>query len=358
MKKNKLLLRIGFLFFLILFSVSAQTELSELVLTPPNTSVYVGDTVSVMVSVNSNTPINAVSATMEYSSNLEVLSFSRPNSIVDFWVREPQIQNKNVVFEGVVLNPGFLGNNGAIVQIQFRALREGGASIRFDRGSLLANDGLGTNTLDGFKHAEFTIKPPLPIDISELQDRIDEDESLTALPVISEYSEIVDSKGLIVIRGKGAPNQLTKIRFQDTSFKTLGEQFILWLQPGREKPNDVLVKNNEDGSFEFTSAASVVAGSYNVVPALVDPTTQIEKPGFGVKVLVQQSTIVRLLVVLINILLLLIPVALLLIIIYFIFWYSRIRMRILKHKTDLEDQEIYLSKIRLQKKANHIEDSE
>ena len=152
------------------------------------------------------------------------------------------------------------------------------------------------------------------------------------------------------MKGKGAPNQLTKLRFQDTSFKTLGEQFILWLQTDKETPPDILVQNNDEGLFEFTSGANFVAGSYNVTPALVDPEAGLEKPGFGVKVLVTQSPVVRFLVVFINILLLLVPIALLGVIIYFIPWYSRLRMRIIKHKTDLEDQEIHLSEVELKQK--------
>lgn len=332
----------------------AQSTKSVLRAVPSQRDVSIGETVSVVIRATTGASINALSGTLSYSSNLEVVSFSRNDSIVNFWIKEPQIQSRDISFEGVILNPGFVGNNGTVVRVQFRALREGPAFVNFERGSLLANDGLGTNILSGFEDAELMVISRTGIIIEENTGEQEEQKLLTPLPVITEYDEIVGTKGMLRVKGKGAPNELTKLRFEDTSFKTLGEQFILWLQTNKETPADVLVQNNQEGIFEFNSSAQLVAGSYNVTPALVDPEAQVEKPGFGVKVLVKQSPIVRFLVVFINILLLLVPIALLGVIVYFIPWYSRLRMRIIKHKTDLEDQEIHLSEVQLQKKTELV----
>jgi len=334
----------------VLFAQSTRVVLRAV---PSQRDISAGETVSVVVRATTGTSINALSGTLSHSDNLEVLSFSRNDSIVNFWIKEPQIQAGTISFEGVILNPGFVGNNGTVVRIQFRALREGPAFVNFERGSLLANDGLGTNILGGFENAELTVISRSGIIIEE-NTSPEEQTVLTPLPVITEYDEIVGTKGMLRVKGKGAPNELTKLRFEDTSFKTLGEQFILWLQTNKETPADILVQNNEEGIFEFNTSAQLVAGSYNVTPALVDPEAQVEKPGFGVKILVEQSPIVRFLVVFINILLLLVPIALLGVIVYFIPWYSRLRMRIIKHKTDLEDQEIHLSEVQLQKKTDMV----
>jgi hypothetical protein len=336
------------------FVMSAQATRSQLRAVPTQRNVRVGETVSIAIRVRADESINALSGVLRHSSNLEVLSFSREGSIVNFWIKEPQRDGISISFEGVILNPGFIGNNGNVVRIQFKALREGTATVTFEQGSLLANDGLGTNILGGFENATLSIIAPSGIVIQENEKALEDQIFLTPLPVISKYDEMVGTKGMLRIKGKGTPRELTKLRFEDTSFKTLGEQFILLLQTNKETPADVLVQNNEEGIFEFTSSAQLVAGSYNVTPALVDPETQVEKPGFGVKILVKQSPVVRFLVVFINILLLLVPIALLGVIVYFIPWYSRLRMRIIKHKTELEDQEIYLSEAQIQKKKELI----
>jgi hypothetical protein len=359
MLKNNVIITFIFLVLVsIPFITSAQSSRATLRATPSQRDVAVGENVIVSVFVRTDDSINALSGVLRYSSNLEITSFSREGSMVNFWIKEPQRENDRISFEGVILNPGFVGNNGRVVRITFRALQAGPASVTFERGSLLANDGLGTNILGGFENASLTILPSSGIIIEEnTGEQLEDQKTLTPLPVITEYDEIVGTKGMLRVKGKGAPNELTKLRFEDTSFKTLGEQFILWLQTNKEIPSDVLVQNNENGEFEFSSPSNFVAGSYNITPALVDPEAQVEKPGFGVKVLVEQSPIVRFLVVFINILLLLVPIALLGVIVYFIPWYSRLRMRILKHKTDLEDQEIHLSEVQLQKKTELIGNS-
>lgn len=356
MLKNKILtILIVLTFACIPFFAHAQSAQAQLRIISAQRDVAVGENISLLVRVRTNDSINALSGSLRFSPNLEVVSFSREASIVNFWIKEPHVLNSRISFEGVILNPGFTGSDGAVVRIAFKALREGTASVIFEQGSLLANDGMGTNILSGFENASFTITPSRGIPLEEGGDFQEDQVSSLPLPVITEYNEIVGTKEVFRLKGIGAPNKFTRIQFDDSSFKTLGEQFILWLQTNKEVPSDILVKNNENGEFEFSSPANFVAGSYNITPTLVDLETQSEKQGFSVKIFVQQSPTVRFLVVFINILLLLVPIVLLGVLVYFIPWYSRLRMRVLKHKTELEDQEIHLAEVALKKKVDNIE---
>ena len=137
-------------------------------------------------------------------------------------------------------------------------------------------------------------------------------------------------------------------------FKSLGEQFIIALQSKKKKPTEALVKNDNNGFFQYISSDNLVAGAYNVTPYLVDEDKQTQKPGFGVQLLVNNSKIVKGLVVFINILALLIPVVCLGVIIYFIPWYSRLRMKILGHKIKLEDEQLNLSERQIKQKEELI----
>ncbi|HRH25154.1 MAG TPA: hypothetical protein PLQ20_02350, partial [Candidatus Paceibacterota bacterium] len=80
-----------------------------------------------------------------------------------------------------------------------------------------------------------------------------------------------------------------------------------------------------------------------------------QKPGFGVQLLVNNSKMVRWLVVLINVLALLIPIVCLGVIIYFIPWYSRLRMKILNHKIKLEDERLTLTEKQIKKEESGVE---
>ncbi|MFK5282612.1 hypothetical protein ACI3PL_23915, partial [Lacticaseibacillus paracasei] len=83
----------------------------------------------------------------------------------------------------------------------------------------------------------------------------------------------VDSKQTAYFRGKGEPNALTKIAFEDVSHKSFGEQFMDFIQSKKKRLTNVLVKNDSKGSFEYVSPNDLVAGAYNATPFLVDPAS-------------------------------------------------------------------------------------
>lgn len=141
------------------YSVFADT----LSLSPSSGSYTVGQTFSVRVLVSSpNQAINAISGVLSFPrEQLQVTSISKVGSIVSLWVQEPTFSNSagTVSFEGVVPNPGFSRSNGTAVTVNFRVVAPGTANIRFNSGSLLANDGLGTNILRNLGSASFTFSP-------------------------------------------------------------------------------------------------------------------------------------------------------------------------------------------------------
>ncbi len=103
---------------------------------------------------------NAVSGLITFPTDrLEVLSLGKSNSIVTYWVREPQFSNLTgrIEFEGIVLNPGFSGGAGRILNITFRPKTAGAVRLDFTEGAVLANDGQGTNILSGLADARYVI---------------------------------------------------------------------------------------------------------------------------------------------------------------------------------------------------------
>jgi hypothetical protein len=138
---------------------------ASLYLSPASKSLHVGQTFIVTVDVSSaDQAMNAVSGDIAFpSGRLQVLSTSKRNSIIGLWVRDPSFTNSaaggNVHFEGVVLNPGFTGAVGPVVNIVFQAISPGKATVSFSDGAVLANNGNGTNILTGMQSAVFTITP-------------------------------------------------------------------------------------------------------------------------------------------------------------------------------------------------------
>jgi hypothetical protein len=316
----------------------------NLYLSTPPSRVEVGERFSVEVKTQSVAQsINAISGVLSFPESLvRVVSISKEKSIINLWTQEPKIGRNRINFEGIVLNPGFQGDNGLIFRVTFEAQKTGVVPLNFSEGAILANDGRGTNILATLGSARLTIVEGQTF--SQYQTiALAPGSKLAALPVITEYSPAVDNKNNAFLKGKGEPNALTKIVFKDVSIKSVGERFMELLQTKKKKLDEVLVKNDTLGEFQYTSATNLVAGVYNATPFLVDTNANTEKPGLGVQLLVSDSKIVKALVVVINVLGLLIPIVGLGVIIYFIPWYSWKRMRVLKKKLGLEEERIELS---------------
>lgn len=346
--------KIFFFFFGFYFLLANNTLAASLYFGSHPKEIQEGERVTLSVNVrNTDEAINAISASIFFPQDLlRPISVNKEQSIINLWVGEPKINNNQISFEGVVLNPGFRGNNGLVLRITFEARNQGIANLNFKEGYALANDGLGTNVLTQFSNTNFKIiKASLPNNNNFLTEEDTTsnfpDNRLAKLPVILEASSLVDSKDRIYIVGKGEPNTLTKIVFKDVSLRSLGEELLARLQSKKTKLDSILVKNDEAGNFQYTSTSNLVAGVYNATPFLVDEDQSIEKPGLGTQILVNDSKIVKNLIVFLNVLGLFIPIVVLCVIIYFIPWYSWLRMRILKKKLGLEEEKIELTGINL-----------
>lgn len=104
---------------------------------------------TVYAKASSNIAINTIEGSINYSSELlSVRNIRYNNSILKFWPELPSNKNgNNVSFIGGLPNPGFSGNNGGILEIQFIAKTTGKAVISFEPSTqVLLNDGQGTNT--------------------------------------------------------------------------------------------------------------------------------------------------------------------------------------------------------------------
>ena len=146
--------------FYFLLSV-ATAQAASLYFSPSSGFYAVGFTMTVHVYVSSaDQAMNAASGVVSFSpGTIEIVSVSKANSIMNLWVQEPTFSNANgtLDFEGIALNPGFTGSQGTILSITFRAKSIGQARVSFLSGTILANDGIGTNILVGMGSANFSV---------------------------------------------------------------------------------------------------------------------------------------------------------------------------------------------------------
>lgn len=159
-KKIILFVAIGVLFVAI--SGAEAANAASLYFSPSAGSFNKGENFTVGVYVDAETSINAVQGSVIFPTEyLEIIKIeSNNNSIIDLWVQKPSFSNTgnfgNIRFEGVALNPGFIGSKGKIISVIFRARKEGAANLSFSEFSVLANDGFGTSLAASGGKAGFT----------------------------------------------------------------------------------------------------------------------------------------------------------------------------------------------------------
>jgi hypothetical protein len=149
--------------FAFLFLSFGKARAANLYFSPSSGSFNIGEPFSVGVYVSStDQAMNAASANISFPQDkLEVISLSKTGTIFNLWVQEPIFSNSagTITFEGIVLNPGFTGSAGKLINISFKTKSAGSATLAFSSGSVLANDGKGTNILTSVGSANFDISP-------------------------------------------------------------------------------------------------------------------------------------------------------------------------------------------------------
>ncbi|OGZ40800.1 MAG: hypothetical protein A3I20_02225 [Candidatus Portnoybacteria bacterium RIFCSPLOWO2_02_FULL_40_15] len=149
------------MFLFVLFSVLGKAaNAASLYFSPSSGSYGVGGAFSVSIYTSSpDQAMNAASGIISYPPDkLEVTGISKAGSIITLWVQEPSFSNSvgTVNFEGIILNPGFIGSLGKIITVNFKIKAAGSAALTFSSGSVLANDGKGTNILASLGGAGFS----------------------------------------------------------------------------------------------------------------------------------------------------------------------------------------------------------
>lgn len=156
LKLSKLLFVLG-----IFLAGTASASAATLSLSPGSGVYNTGATFTARVVVNSGgQSINAAEGTLKFNPNeLSVVSANRTGSIFNLWITEPAFSNSagTVSFSGG-LPSGYTGSSGTVMNVTFRAKGSGPAKVTFSNGSVLANDGRGTNVLSGMNGGTYTIQ--------------------------------------------------------------------------------------------------------------------------------------------------------------------------------------------------------
>ncbi len=231
-------------FILVFFSVFAA-EAASLYFSPSSGTYSTGRNFTVSIRVESSSSMNAASGVAIFPSDkLEILSVSKTGSIFNLWVQEPSFSNRdgNVRFEGIVLNPGFVGD-GKLLSVTFRAKSSGEGGLNFSSGSVLANDGLGTNILSSLGAANFVISASAV----SAPEEVVAPSRLPSKPLIKQEVKNPDGE-MILVRDSEATEKWVNSRYNKLSWTvSTGVTGVSYLFNDRPSSNP---GSKSDGFFD------------------------------------------------------------------------------------------------------------
>ena len=136
-----------------------QAYAADLVISPSTGSYSAGQTFTATVrAVPGGDSVNAVEASMTFDQDLlSVVSVNKTGSVFTLWTTEPTFSNAagTISFGGGSPSPFTSTSN--LLNITFRAVADGPASVDFGTASVLAADGRGTDVYDNGTGATYTV---------------------------------------------------------------------------------------------------------------------------------------------------------------------------------------------------------
>jgi hypothetical protein len=151
-----------FILLFILPSSAFAEGIASLSFFPAVGTYPIGDVFHVLVNVDTNgKTINAVEGKISFNKNeLEIVGLSKDGSVLESWAVDPDYSNEDgtISFSGAMKS--FAGSAGKIISIDFRALENTEAKVRFSTGAaILAADGQGTNILSVMNAGAYSLVP-------------------------------------------------------------------------------------------------------------------------------------------------------------------------------------------------------
>jgi len=150
------------------FGVAQGAFAATLSVSPASGNYGTGDSFSVKVMVDGGgQPMNAVEAALRFDpAALSVSRVSKDGSVFSLWTAEPTYSNAQGTISFGGGSPTPFTKKSILVDIAFRALKEGSATVSFSSGSVLAADGQGTDILSEKPGGNYSIAakaaPPHP----------------------------------------------------------------------------------------------------------------------------------------------------------------------------------------------------
>ncbi len=140
----------------------AQQSDALLYLSPASAVVTIGETFTIDVLLDTGGQmINAAEGAITFNEDdLTLVSLDASGAIFSSWVEVPSYEadSGRITFSGVTGRVGYRGNDGRVVRVTFRALRNTASQVWFSQGAaVLSADGQASNVLSQLRSGTYTL---------------------------------------------------------------------------------------------------------------------------------------------------------------------------------------------------------
>lgn len=145
---------IGFLLF-----IAAPAFSAEFIISSNHQEINIDEQFEVDFILNTEEEnINAIEGVISFPIEfLELKEIRYGDSIINFWIEQPNIVLKNqIVFSGITPG-GYIGRKGLVFKIIFQSIKEGSGVITIHDSKALLNDGKGTKAKVNISDLKFSI---------------------------------------------------------------------------------------------------------------------------------------------------------------------------------------------------------
>ena len=119
--------------------------------------------------------INAIAGTINFSNNnLKLVEISDGESVINFWLEKPKIDQEKIAFSGVIPG-GYLGKKGKLFSLYFKTINHGSINFNADNFEILLSDGFGTKVPVSHNNLALEIKEGINKNLKEEPKIIDRD---------------------------------------------------------------------------------------------------------------------------------------------------------------------------------------
>jgi hypothetical protein len=172
--------------------------------------------------------VNAIEGKFVFPGNLlELQQINDGNSIINFWIKKPELSKNGEVYFSGIIPRGYVGERGVIVGLDFIAKNQGYGEFSANNFKVMENDGLATEIATTEVPLGIYIENKFSIGPAEKEKENEGPEKFT--PIISKNKNIFDNKYFLIFDTKDKDSGIShyEVKEGDRNYISVESPYVL-----------------------------------------------------------------------------------------------------------------------------------